>query len=519
MNESRQDRMAGTDRRTVLKAIAAGASASFVGLPRASAAPSATDDLIELSARNAVDLIRRGDLSAERYAHALFEKYNAHRNLNTVTYIDETRLLTAARAVDQARAKGDALGPLAGLPVMLKDNINTVGFPTTAGSPFLKDYMPKANAPLADILFKNGAILFAKSNMHELAMGSTSANLVFGAVKNPYDLARIPGGSTGGTAAALAARIVPAGFGTDTSGSCRMPAHFCGVAGFRPSNPKGGSPYPVDGIVPNVLDFDIPGPLARTVADIALIHFAITGEPMAAPADLRGVRLGLPRAYFWETVDPDVETAINASLDKLRSAGATVVEVDLGNVVQAALPLISILNAEGKRVDLAAFLAREVPQITMADAIAGVASKSLRARLQAAVDKPAPPELVQKARASMDDLGRQYDEACRRQSVMAIAFPAVPVPAPLLPTDGDMLPARLEINGHTYPDSVILRNSLPAPFYRAPALTIPAGLVPSGLPVGLELNGLRGDDPRLLAVGMAIENVLGPTPPPTFRNG
>jgi indoleacetamide hydrolase len=120
------------------------------------------------------------------------------------------------------------------------------------------------------MLFKQGAILFAKSNMHELALGSTSANPTFGFVKNPYDLSRIPGGSSGGTAAALAAWIVPLGFGSDTGGSVRSPAHFCGIAGLRPSNPKSNKPYPVEGIVPLVLAFDVPGPMARNVADIAL---------------------------------------------------------------------------------------------------------------------------------------------------------------------------------------------------------------------------------------------------------
>jgi hypothetical protein len=126
--------------------------------------------------------------------------------------------------------------------MILKDNINTVGFPTTAGTSFLKDYRPKTNAPLADLLFKQGAILFAKSTMHELALGSTSANPTFGYVKNPYDLSRIPGGSSGGTAAAVAARIVPAGLGSDTTGSIRMPLHFWvgradAVGGLGPAAP------------------------------------------------------------------------------------------------------------------------------------------------------------------------------------------------------------------------------------------------------------------------------------------
>ena len=125
------------------------------------------------------------------------DQYKAHTNLNAVTYIDEAKLAEDARAIDRSRAQGAQLA-LAGLPIIIKDNINTAGFPTTAGTPFLKNYRPKANAPLADMLFKQGAILFAKSNMHELALGSTSANPTLGDVKSPYDLSRIPGGSNQG---------------------------------------------------------------------------------------------------------------------------------------------------------------------------------------------------------------------------------------------------------------------------------------------------------------------------------
>jgi mandelamide amidase len=509
------------DRRSVLKTLAAGVSACAMG-PAGSvswAANMSDAELIELSAHAAVDHIRRGDLSAERYAQALLTRYKAYKHLNTVTYIDEARVLEDARAVDQARAKGAQLGRLAGLPVMLKDNINTVGFATTAGSPFLKGYRPKANAPLADMLFKQGAVLFAKSNMHELAIGGTSSNLTFGFVKNPYDLARIPGGSTGGTAAALAARIIPLGFGSDTSGSCRMPAHFCGVVGFRPSNPKTNKPYPVEGIVPNVLDFDVPGPLARNVIDIALTHSAITnGAPLAA-ADLRGVRIGIPRTYFWETMDPDVAKIMESSLDKLRSAGAVLVDMDMGELVKATLPVVSLLNNEGKRIDLAAFLAQEYPSMSINDAIAGIASKTIRARLQAARDRPASPEAVAMGHAAMDALGAQYQDTLRQQNVVAVAFPTMPVPAPLLPTDEDTLPKEVEISGRKYPDSVLLRNSLPGPLWRVPGLSIPAGLTPAGLPAGLELEGLAGQDNQLLGLGMAVEAVLGPVPAPTFRNG
>ena len=507
------------DRRTALK-FAAGVSALAVAPHTSFSAPVLANngEIVALSARAATDYIRRGELSAERYAQVLLERYKAHTNLNTVTYIDETRLVEDAREIDRARARGAQLGPLAGLPIMLKDNINTVGFPTTAGTPFLKGYRPKANAPIADMLFKQGAILFAKSNMHELALGGTSANPTFGYVKNPYDLARIPGGSSGGTAAAVAARIVPLGFGSDTTGSVRMPAHFCGIAGLRPSNPKTNKPYPVDGIVPLELTFDVAGPMARSVADIALVHSAITHGAELTAADLRGVRIGVPRAYFWETLDGDVAKIMETTLDKLRAAGAVFIDVDFGDLIKAGLSVRGVLRREGFRSDLAEFLAREYPAMTMKDAIVSIPSKRVRALEEDARDNPPSRESVEKARASMDALGPQYRDAFQQQNIVAIAYPTMPVPAPLLPTDGDGVPSPFEINGRQYPDTTIIRNSLPGPAFRAPGLSIPAGLTPDGLPAGFEIDGLPGQDDQLLRLGMAIEAVLGPLPPPTFRN-
>jgi indoleacetamide hydrolase len=508
------------DRRDLLK-LAAGASVFAVAAdaPAAAAAPANNEQIVALSARVAADHIRRGDLSAERYAQALLGQYKAHTNLNTVTYIDEAKLAEDAREIDRARTRGAQLGPLAGLPIILKDNINTVGFPTTAGTSFLKGYRPKTNAPLADMLFKQGAILFAKSNMHELALGGTSANPTFGYVKNPYDLSRIPGGSSGGTAAAIAARIVPLGIGSDTTGSVRMPSHFCGIAGLRPSNPKTNKPYPIEGIVPLQLEFDAPGPMARSVADVALVHAAIMGSAELAPVDLRGVRIGVPRAYYWETLDDGVAKIMGDSLAKLRDAGATFVEVDFGDLIKTAVAARAVLRKENFRVDLAEFLAQEYPAITMKDAIAGIASKRVRALEENARDNPPPREEVAKALASLDALGPQYADAFRRQNIVAITHPTVAVPAPLIPTDGDGVPNPFEINGRKYPDTVVTRNAQPGPAFRAPGLSIPAGLTPDGLPAGLEIDGLPGEDDQLLRLGMAIEAVLGPLPAPTFRNG
>jgi len=507
-------------RRDILK-LAAGASAFAIAPegPASAAVLANNGEIVALSARAAADYIRRGELSAERYAKALLDQYKAHTNLNAVTYIDEAKLAEDARAIDRSRAQGAQLGPLAGLPIIIKDNINTVGFPTTAGTAFLKDYRPKANAPLADILFKQGAILFAKSNMHELALGGTSANPTFGYVKNPYDLSRIPGGSSGGTAAAVAARIVPAGLGSDTTGSVRMPSHFCGIAGLRPSNPKTNKPYPVDGIVPLQLEFDVAGPMARNVADVALIHAAVTRQAELTPADLRGVRIGLPRAYYWETLDGDVAKIMDATLEKLRSAGAVLIDVDFGDLIKTALAVRAALRREDFRTDLGEFFAREYPVVTMKEAISSIVSKRVRAIEEDAWNNPPSREDVEKARASMDMLGTQYPDAFRQQNIVAIAHPTMPFPAPLLPTDGDALPSTFEVGGGRYPDTAILRNALPGPAFRAPGLSIPAGLTREGLPVGFEIDGLPGGDDQLLRLGMAIEAVLGPLPPPTFRNG
>jgi Asp-tRNA(Asn)/Glu-tRNA(Gln) amidotransferase A subunit family amidase len=467
-------------------------------------------EVVRLTARAAVSRIRNGDLSAEAYARVLLDRLAACRNLNTVSHLDESDVFERARAIDLTRREGRPLGSLAGLPMIIKDNINTVGYPTTAGCDFLANYRPAQNARFAQKLFDAGVVLFGKANMHELAMGSTSMNKVFGPVRNPHDPSRIPGGSSGGTAAAIAAHIVPAGVGTDTSGSCRMPAHFCGIVGFRPSNPKGGSGYSAEGIVPNVLDFDAPGLMTRDVADLALIHSAIAARPVAVSADLRGIRIGVPYYYFWESLDSEVERVGRAALAALHDAGASLVDLDLAALVAKSLPVITTLNAEGKRTDLAAFLAREYPAVTMGDVIAGVRSPLLAQRLIAAQERPAGAEAIRRARAEMDRLGHEYDRALRSAGLDAIVFPAVPVPAPVMVEEGDL--TEFQIGGRKYPINSVLQNAILSPLYRAPGLVVPAGVTTGGLSVGLEFDGLAGEDESLLTVGMAAEAVLGPAP-------
>ena len=201
------------------------------------------DEQLALTATEAVAAIQTGRLKATDYVATLLARAAALQTLNALTALNMEGALAAARHIDSLSAQARAALPLAGLPVVIKDNINTTGLLTSAGTPALDGFVPDNNAPSVQRLLDAGAIVLGKANMHELAFGITSTNLAphAGAVRNPYDPGLIPGGSSGGTAAAIAARITPAGLGTDTGGSTRIPAALTGIAGFRPSVGDGGA--------------------------------------------------------------------------------------------------------------------------------------------------------------------------------------------------------------------------------------------------------------------------------------
>src|SRR6266508_349973 len=230
------------------------------------------NESLDWTATEAINHIQCGSITAESYASQLLQRYRETKALNAITWINENSVLERARSVDAARSSGQKLRPLEGLPLVIKDNINTVGFPTTAGTPALQKNFPLRDAVVADILFKNGAILLGKTNMHELGRGVTTSNPTFGFARNPYDLNRVPGGGSGGTAAAIAARITPVGLASDTAGSARMPAAACRIVGLRPA--AGGrvkawtlGSWTVtsshDGISPIAYSITTPGPMGR----------------------------------------------------------------------------------------------------------------------------------------------------------------------------------------------------------------------------------------------------------------
>ena len=265
--------------------------------------------LFELGAGRAAYALRNGEHTAEALDEALLARCAASP-LNAFITLEAEHLRAAARAADQRRQRGEPLGPLHGVPLALKDNIDTADFPTTGGTPALAAHRPKHNAPIVQHLLAAGAIVLGKTNLQELAYGPTNNNAAFGPARNPYDPTRIPGGSSGGSAAAVAARLAPAALGTDTGGSIRVPASLCGITSMRPTTLR----WPQAGIVPLSHTRDTAGPMARHVADCVLLDGVITGGPTeVTPAPLKGLRLGLPRGYFWEDLDAELAAILEAA--------------------------------------------------------------------------------------------------------------------------------------------------------------------------------------------------------------
>jgi mandelamide amidase len=492
------------------------------------------DGLLALGAREAAARIRNGEMTAESYVARLLREYEARKGLNVANAIDPARVLEAARAVDRARARGARLGPAAGLPFAVKDQISVAGYPTTGGNGALRGYIPKRHAAVVERLVAAGGIPFCMTSlpdmtvvdglMHQISSHSKS----FEAVRNPYDPTRIPGGSSGGSGAILAARIVPAALGLDTNGSIRCPAAFCGVTGLRPStytieNAIEGTDrkrYSDDGLViPPARRLDTIGPMARTVQDVAFLDTLITGAEVPV-VDLRAARIAVPGPAYWERndVDPGVATVVRQAFVKLRDAGCTLVEIDLDGEVRSIVGTIfqptpaSVFAGDGMNapqptsLTMAQWLRENAPEVTVEEMYAGRPIRDSRRSF------PPPEEQIQ----VLNEAARRYAEIYRSHDVVAIGFPTVPIVAPPIRPDGPKEPLGelITIKGKQIEEGrVVAQNLFMAPRLGAPALSIPAGLH-QGLPIGLELDALPGRDSQLLGLGIAVQEVIGRIPPP-----
>jgi mandelamide amidase len=479
-----------------------------------------TRQQLDLDASQAVGAIRSGRLSAEAYASTLIARAQQLSMLNSLISLNESGAMAAARRVDALRASGATLPPLAGLPIVVKDNINTSELPTTGGTPALKDFRPTVNAPVLQKLLDAGAVVLGKANMHELAFGITNTNLspFAGAARNPYDTTRVPGGSSGGTGAAVAARIAPAGLGSDTGGSVRIPAAWCGIAGLRPSVGNGGSErrYSAAGVLPISHTRDTVGPMALTMADVALLDSVITGTPLAMPVSLAGLRLGIP-ASFWQGADNQVTAVMEAAKAKLAAAGVAFIDVDLlGLADPTAKSGFPIALYEASR-DIAAYLqATGVRGITFTDIAAQVASPDVKGAMKAVLGDAGAAgyeAAIRQHRPRMQALYASYFADNRLEGAL---FPTVIVTPPGIDLVNGS--STVSINGGPPVETFLtsIRNTDPGSITGIPGLSLPAGLTPNRLPVGLAVDGPIGSDRRLLSIGMAIESLLGVLPAPTL---
>lgn len=457
----------------------------------------------------------RGELSVEEYASALLRRCEDERALNAFISFEPERVRETARQYDRERRTARRVGPLFGLPIPVKDSVNTRDYPTTAGTPALRHFQPAEDAPVVQALRAAGAIVLGKTNLHELSWGWTSNNHAFGAVHNPYDPTRIPGGSSGGTAAAVAARMAPLGIAEDTEGSIRVPAALCGVVGFRPTTGR----YSSEGVVPISALFDQVGPHARTVSDIVLFDSALSNDWSAVqPTPLQGVRLGIVRDYWYQDLDPEIERITQASLERLSRAGVQLIEGELPELAGLIKRTTGPVQSHDVRLTLPRYLTRYGAGVSFEQLVAQ-SSKDIRDSFESDVlpggrNFVSESEYAAAVNTHLPALRALYRDYFRRTQVAAIIFPPTLVPALPIGAEGPV-----QIGSRSVPfATAVARNIGPGSTAGIPGLVLPAGLTRSGLPAALELDAPAGTDRALLALGMSVMEVLGPTPSPRARS-
>ncbi len=471
----------------------------------------AMTDLCSLGAAAAVGAMRLGEISAEMYATALLNRCAASKPLNAFISIQPDAVLEAARGADRARAGGARLGALHGIPIALKDSINSADLPTTSGTAALRNFRPAANAPILQALLSEGAILLGKTNLHELGLGVTSNNTVFGACRNPYDPSSSPGGSSGGSAVAVSARMTPLAVGEDTTCSIRVPSALCAIAGLRPSTGR----YPSSGVMPIAPRLDSIGPMARSVEDLILFDCVLRPNSMpVTPIPLRQVRLGVP-CVAWSGLDEELERVAMIALRKLHDAGIELVRADLPAPLHSDFAIT---------MDILCYEVVAAEQAYMREYSTGVDLAQLLAQAGAPLRKRFDTLFLAGGASAVTH--ERYQQAIRQLKVLqaavrgyfqehlltAMVYP--PTMTPALPIGvEDAITVRGEA---TTVRTAMLRNTVHASCGGMPGLVLPAGLTAAGLPVALEFDMLPGDDRKLLALGLSLERVLGPVDPPPF---
>ena len=445
----------------------------------------------------------RGDLSSERLVELALAAIQRLASLNAFISVNREGAAQQAKRLDDMRRRGTVLGPLHGIPIAVKDNIHVAGLPNTAGTPLLRSFVPEHDAPAIARLQAAGAIVLGKTNMHELAFGITGINPTFGAVGNAQDRLCIAGGSSGGTAVAVAAGMAVAGLGTDTGGSTRIPAALNGIVGFRPT----GDRYPAAGLTRISHTRDTIGPMGRTVADVALLDGLLARCDTTLPAIcLRGMRLGIPRIHFHSNLESAVSRLIEKLLGLLKDAGVELVEAELENIgtlnEKTGFP-IAIFESG---VVLGEYLATYQPGATLAALVDSIASADVKTIMRMVVERQFDERLYREALDRYRPQLRATYAACfKKHGLDAVLFPTTPLTA--RPIEEAMDSVRL--NGKSVPVfATYIRNTDPGSNANLPGLSIPMTVPAGDLPAGVEIDGPEGSDRRLLAIGAAIEDLI-----------
>ena len=385
-------------------------------------------------------------------------------------------------------------GPLHGIPISLKDNIYTKDVRTTGGSQILREFVPLHDAPVVTALKKAGAVILGKTNMHEFAYGVTTDNPHFGPTRNPWDFQRIPGGSSGGSAAALAAGLCYGSIGTDTGGSIRIPSSLCGVVGLKP----GLGRVNTEDVIPLSPTLDFVGPLARTVEDAALVLAPIFLKGKGERGDVPGrdassrrrrPRLGIPKDFFLEVLDPEVEAAFENATRILQKRGARFTDVSLPQLMETEDAGNQIAWAEATLYHQNAGWYPEH---------AAEYGEDVRARLEMGTKVTAVAYLraLEVREKFMESFHRVLDE----NELDALVVPSTPITAPRLGED------TVTLKGTTHPTrGLLLRLNRPANLAGVPAISVPCGLAENGLPVGLQFISSWTEEPLLLEIAREFE--------------
>ncbi|MFN8498382.1 MAG: amidase [Anaerolineae bacterium] len=462
-------------------------------------------ELTRLTIEHLAPRLATGEVSPIEVTQAYLDRIAAHEpTLNAYIRVTPESALAEAQAADNDIRRGAYRGPLHGIPIALKDLFDVAGVPTTAGSAFFLDNVPTQDAPSVARLKAAGAVILGKLNMHEIALGVFGDSSYFGPTRNPWDPTRMPGGSSGGSGAAVAARLCAAATGSDTGGSIRIPSALCGVVGLKPTYGRVSN----RGVLPLSYSLDHVGPMARGVYDVAVMLQAMSGydpdDPASADqpvpsftADLdrgvRGLTIALDPQYSLVGATGDVLNGLHETLEALKRLGAEIVEVSLPRLVEANEAALNILRPEASalheerlRTQLEKFQPDVQARLPQGFEVSGMTvARALRVRAELMVD-----------------FRRLF------QTADAFIAPTCAVPAPPIGT------TEVEVNGQTVgAREAIARYTRPFNLAGLPALSIPSGFTSDGLPVGVQLVGAWWNEATLLRIARALEGTRPwPTP-------